>query len=96
MYFAITGIGWGRGETVDEAKAKYLAAQRRNFPSITDEELDEVWGFVWEAPEGATGFYIDLADLGVRWVDDDGNQVEGGRRVAPIGTVPEHAAPLDV
>jgi hypothetical protein len=89
-YYAITGIGWGRGDTIDEALTNYFAHQRRNFRGITDTELDEAWGFVWQAPEGATGFTLDLV---LYWQFEDGppEQADPLQRVWPIGSVPASA-----
>lgn len=87
MFYAITGIGWGKGETRQEAKQNYLDAQRRNYRGITDEELDDAWGFVWKAPEGATGFALDMV---LYWHMEDGSTVKAdpSQRVVTIGAVP--------
>jgi hypothetical protein len=87
-FYAVTALGWGRGESPARAVTNYYAAQRRNYPHITDESLDEAWGFVWEAPEGATGFVLDH-DL--RWTFDDqpAQLATDAQRASAIGNVPD-------
>lgn len=69
-YWAITGLGWGRGETAEEATANYVAAQLRNYRAADTVfetrpkfkaalETGECAARVWQAPEGTEGFYAD-------------------------------------
>lgn len=87
-FYAITGLGWGRGDTAQEAIDNYLRVVRKNFPHLSDEERDEVWGFVWEAPEGTTGFFIDNR---VHWLDAEERPTvcEPTERRQAIGTLPD-------
>lgn len=90
MYYAITGAGWGRGHTIDEAVDNYRDAIRRSWPTmwkgILDGE-DAPWGFVWEAPEGADGFYLDSE---IHWTGPDGfNQTAtADQKRVDVGPVP--------
>ena len=87
-YYAITGIGWGRGETPEAAVEEYYRAQKRSWPHLTLSQLDEdFWGFVWNAPEGATGFYAE-SDLHWRMEDGSVEDSDEAQRVAEIGNVP--------
>ena len=95
MFYAITGLGWGTGETPDEALETYLRIQRRNFPHLTDEDLDEAWGFVWDSPEGAKGFFMDSA-LWWTFEDREPEQAQPEQRVKHIGSVPEFARIADI
>lgn len=95
IYYALTGIGWGRGSTPSEAVENYLSAQRRNFPHLSEDELQEVWGFVWQAPAGTTGFYD--SPRGMTWVVDDGVRewavpFDPADKVRGIGNVPSQFA----
>ena len=38
-FYTITGIGWGVGEDIMDARGNYLEAQRRNFPNLSDEDM---------------------------------------------------------
>lgn len=87
MYYAITGLGWGRGDTPVEAEQTYLRIQRQNFRSLTDEDLAEAWGFVWQAPEGATGFVMDF-QIYWQFEDRDPEVATPDQRVHTIGRVP--------
>lgn len=60
-FFAIGGIGYGKGFTVDEARDNYVAIQRSNFPHIDAAELTDgnLRPVLWQAPEGVTGFFTD-------------------------------------
>lgn len=89
-FYAVTGIGYGKGFTVDEALDNYREAQRRNFSHLSDDELDEAWGFVWAVPETTVGF---AADSTIWWELDDGTRVksDASQRVAEIGRVPDFA-----
>lgn len=93
-FWAITGIGYGRGFTADEAVENYRAIQRRNFPHMSSDDLDECWGYVWRAPDGTTGFH---ADSKVWWeLSDDSNvEADPSQRVQPIGRVPAWATSND-
>jgi len=88
-FWAITGLGWGSGSTLVEARENYLAAQHRNFPKLTDEELDECWGFYWQPPEGTTGFGHEVKGLYWYFDDKDGELADPSQRVAYLGNVPE-------
>ena len=92
MFYAISAMGWGRGDTPDKAESEYRKALKRDYPHLTEEDIQEAWGFVWEAPEGATGFYSDNA---VHWTFDDPEgrresiDAEASQRVQNLGYVPE-------
>jgi hypothetical protein len=86
-FYAITGLGWGKGDTPIEAVETYLRIQRTNFPHLTDDEITEVWGFVWQAPEDATGFSLDSR---LWWQTDAGpREADASERVLPIGVLPD-------
>lgn len=89
-FYTITGLGWGKGETPDEAETNYRNIQKRNFPHLTDEDLDDVWGFTWKPPAGTEGFSMDLSGH-LRWRLEDDTLVpsEKSQRVRPVGNVPE-------
>lgn len=87
-FYTVTGIGWGVGADIMESRANYLAAQRRNFPQMSDEELMEAWGYIWHAPDGTDGFYD--TPSGYYWTPS-GEQFDPGQRVAYMGDVPDHA-----
>ncbi len=98
-FYTLTGIGWGKGASIMEARANYLTAQRRNFPHLTDEELMEAWGYIWQAPVDATGFYD--TPSGYYWSFSDspgreGEQFDPGQRVSYMGDVPDHAQTIKV
>ena len=90
-YWAIASIGWGRGSSPSEAVEEYEKAQRRNFPRITDEELAESWGFVWEVPEEVTGFQHGVEGLYFTSEVWESGQLADhiGKRVENVGNVPE-------
>lgn len=78
-YWALSGLGWGRGETPQEAVDNYVEAQMRNYPAkhtvfktrpkfkaaLT---TGEVKPEVWKAPEGYDGF---VTGMGAFWTADD-------------------------
>ncbi len=90
-FYAITALGWGVGSTVEEAIDNYEKAQHRNFPKLSDDELAEAWGFVWQVPSETAGFYD--TPSGMFWSFDgkDGEQADLDQRVAYVGNVPEFA-----
>lgn len=89
MFYAITGLGWGRGDSLMVAVEEYLKAQRRSFPHLSQDELEEAWGFVWLAPEGATGFFDGVQGFYWKMGDADSVLFEQSQKVAPIGKLPE-------
>lgn len=88
-YWAITGLGWGRADEAVEAVEVYLRIQKRNFPHLTDEDLAEAWGFVWRAPEGATGFFDDGSGMTWRIGEEDTQPFEQEQKVLNVGNVPQ-------
>lgn len=79
-YWAISGVGYGRGFTAEEAVENYVAIQLRNYPaSTTIFKTKPKWeaalrdgeakAEVWKAPEGTTGFVVD--HRGLQWYDAD-------------------------
>lgn len=92
-FYAISSLGWGVGSTLVEARDNYLAAQHRNFPNSSDELIDESWGYIWQAPEGAVGFFHGV-DAGLNWtfkVPQDSEPADMSQRVAYLGNVPDSA-----
>lgn len=94
IYYAITGIGWGRGETPQAALGAYLNTQLRNFPRLSVDDLlgeDSPWGFIWRSPQGTTGFYD--SPSGMFWRvegSDEGVPFDGAtQKVGEVGAVPE-------
>lgn len=87
-YFAISGIGYGKGDSPVEAIENYVASQLRNIPaSRTIFGTKKAWeaalrndpaasARVWRAPLGATGFVLGY----------DGLQWELGGRYVPAKT----------
>jgi hypothetical protein len=74
-YFAISGAGYGKGYTPEEARENYEKTQAMNFRHIEKSEWQEGGEFapvVWLAPEGATGFVM---GMGTHWTDSDGQTV---------------------
>ena len=93
-YWAISSIGYGSGNTPEEAFQVYIDTQVRNFPNMTrDEILDQARGQVMKAPEGATGFVTGFEDS---WTHEDGNPLQEfdytSEVVAWIGVLPPWAA----
>lgn len=85
-YWAISGLGYGKGNTPGEAIENYVAAQKRNLPAKStiygtpkkwDEALrtGEAKADVWRAPDGATGFVLDPS---LKW-EIDGKYVSATR-----------------
>lgn len=83
-FYAISGIGYGKGFTPEEAQENYVATQLRNYPARStvygtrkkwQEALTtgDAKAIVWEAPEGTTGFVLDGR---VRWQDADGKYTD--------------------
>lgn len=91
-FIAITGLGWGNGETIGEAVRVYKAAQIRNFPSLKTKDgaemLNESWGFVWETPEGATGYFMDYDGLTWQFPGNGTAKAQSEDRRGSIGTLP--------
>lgn len=91
-FYALSQLGWGVGETLVEARDNYLDAQHRNFPKLSDEELNEAWGYIWQAPEGAVGFFHGVQ--GLYWTFDnhkDSEEADPKQRIAYLGNVPDFA-----
>jgi hypothetical protein len=87
-YFVHTSLGWGRGDDPATAVANYYKAQRNNFPHLADEEIEQAWGFVWRAPEGADGFYHGVE--GMYWTGEGDDELATlDQRVLNVGNVPE-------
>lgn len=59
--WAISSIGYGRGDTIAEAVENHDEAQARNYGSMLAVPVAEIPLMVWEAPDGVTGFYADPA-----------------------------------
>lgn len=89
-YWAITGIGYGRGATEAEARENYLSAQQRNFPHLADKILEISWGRVYEVSAEITGFQL---GSDVRWSAGEKNYVTPAHVavVGDIGEVPDWA-----
>jgi len=91
-YWAISGLGWGKGETPEKAVKTYLRVQRQNFRHLSAEEILEARGQVLLAPEGATGFAMGFEDS---WLDADGGPLSEidypTQVVAWIGALPPWA-----
>lgn len=86
-YWAITGLGYGKGFTPEEAVENYLRIQMRNWQQSREAILDAGWGRVWKAPEGTTGF---VADGEIRWeIDGEYVKAEQDQIVGDVGNVPE-------
>jgi hypothetical protein len=89
-YLAHTALGWGWGDTIEEALRVYWKYQRRNYPHLNQEDLDESWGYVWKAPAGANSQYRGIEGMWWQFEDDRGDQIASlDQRVANIGNVPE-------
>lgn len=75
-YFAISGAGYGKGFTPEEARENYEKTQAMNFRHIDKAEWREGGDFapdLWMAPEGATGFILGVG--GLHWTDSDGKMM---------------------
>lgn len=97
MFYAITGLGWGTGDTPEKAVATYRRIQERNYPDMLIEGwFDQAWGFVWDAPEGTTGFYDD-GFSGLHWQFDDNTtrKATAEQRVAFVGRPPQDVRDAD-
>lgn len=82
LFWAISGIGYGKGFTAEEAEANYVTAQLRNYRA-----KDTIYGTgpkfraalesgdlrpsIWQAPEGTTGFF---SDGQIHWTRGDGDR----------------------
>jgi hypothetical protein len=84
-FWAISGLGWGKGNTPGEAIENYVEAQLRNWPAkSTVYKTPMKWAKalrtgeakpdVWLAPEGTTGF---VSGMGSHWTSpgEDGEDV---------------------
>lgn len=82
-YFAISGIGYGKGDSPVEAIENYVETQLRNIRAKdtifgTKAKLEEglrtgnFQAIVWKAPEDATGFVL---GMGLQWEMSDGRYV---------------------
>ena len=80
-YYAISGLGYGKGFSPEEAVQNYVATQMRNHKAANTQyktkakfevglREGEMKAKVWHAPEGTAGFVID--HTGLNWYDDDG------------------------
>lgn len=88
-FYAITGIGYGKGFTAEEAVENYIATQCRNFKASREEVLAESWGRIWQAPEGTIGFVLDSS---VQWeVGGEYVAATPDQRVGDVGNVPDWA-----
>ena len=83
-YYAITGLGYGKGFTVTEAYENYVQSQLRNLRAKdtiyeTKPKFEaalrngDLRPDIWKAPEGTTGFVLDTR---LRWCDADNNYTE--------------------
>lgn len=81
-FYAISGLGWGRGETPDAARKAYVETQLRNYQASMTVfktkpkfraalESGELAPDVWQPPTGTVGFVID--HRGLMWYDADDN-----------------------
>ncbi len=102
-FYAISGIGWGRGETLVEARKNYREAQFRNFPNLTEENLEASWGFIWETPDGTTGFENGVEGLYWVFANEEGDAnlkdpelSDPRQRIAYLGDVPEQFQTIDL
>lgn len=86
-YWAISGMGYGKGNTPGEAIENYVATQKRNLPAKstvfkTPKAWDEALrtgaakADVWHAPEGTVGFVLDPS---LKWETADGTYVAATR-----------------
>lgn len=82
-FYAISGIGYGKGFTAEEAVENYVKIQLRNHPAKNTVfgtrakweaalRTGEAKPQVWHAPEGATGFILDSR---IHWTMKDGSHV---------------------
>lgn len=90
-YWAISGIGWGRGTSPDEAVQNYIETQQLNHKHLTEEQLaqgGELGPDVWYAPEGTEGFVLGGKLI---WVtaDDVYTDAELSQKIEPGSTVRE-------
>jgi len=96
-FYAITSLGWGVGNTPTEAHEKHDVIQRRHFPSLTDFDLAEAWGFVWQVPSGTSGHHFGVE--GLYWefdeIDRHSELSTPEQRVAYIGNVPDFARTIE-
>ena len=76
-YWAISGIGYGKGFTPEEAKANYAKTQLRNHgPQVRDLLENEAAPVVYLAPEGSDGFVHSWDGLTWTAGDDDVRKAE--------------------
>lgn len=78
-YYAISGIGYGKGHTPEEAVENYYEIQQRNFRHLHRTKPGRIKALkvdapptVFHAPEGVNGFILDSV---VRWQMTDGTVV---------------------
>lgn len=80
-YYALNGIGWGRGNTPGEAIENFVANVGRRWKTTVyksrasfEKELrtGDIKPQVWHAPEGTTGFVLDSI---LNWTSGDDNDV---------------------
>lgn len=80
-FYAISGLGYGKGFTATEAYENYVQTQLRNTRAKdtiyeTKPKFEaalrtgDLKPDIWQAPEGTAGFVIDSS---LRWYDDDDN-----------------------
>jgi hypothetical protein len=62
--WAVSGLGWGRGETVEEAVRNHDEIVGRDWGKMLSVPINEVGLAVWECPDWATGF---VTDGSLRW-----------------------------
>lgn len=84
QYYAISSLGWGKGDTPDEARAVHREAQLHNYRPEQlvfktragfEQALDSgpVEPDIWAVPEGTRGFV--MGTQGVEWELESGGYV---------------------
>jgi hypothetical protein len=66
VYYAISGLGWGRGDTIEAAHRNYV--KWKAALETGDAKPD-----IWLAPEGTKGF---IYDGKLQWYDADDNYTD--------------------
>lgn len=66
--WAISGIGYGKGDTIEQAVENHDSTQARNYGSMLSVPVTDVPLLVWQSPEGTEGFVLE--SKGPRWEID--------------------------
>lgn len=79
-FWAISAVGYGRGESQAEALTNYYEIVQRDFKHLARTRPQRIERIrrdapptLFRSPDGATGFVL---DTGVRWTFPDGTMVE--------------------